>query len=106
MSRIERTFWDDIRESKVVQGFLAEGREEGWVLGRAFTIYEMVRLAAFIHFPSVPIGPELERITNLEELQELCVKMYQLPDAESLRARLANLLPPDHPVNGATKKPS
>ncbi|MGH9843537.1 MAG: hypothetical protein ACREEM_32770 [Blastocatellia bacterium] len=89
---------EDLRESSVVQGWLEEGREEG----RASAVYEMVRRAANRYFPNLVIGPDLERITNLDALEDLCLTMHTLPDAESLRARLAELIPPAQPVNGST----
>jgi len=89
---------EDLRESSFAQAWLAEGREEG----RTSTIYEMVRRAANRYFPNLTIGPELERITNLDALEDLCLTMHALPDAESLRARLAEMIPPAQPVNGST----
>lgn len=93
---------EDLRESSVLQGWLEEEREEGREEGRTSTIYEMVRRAANRYFPNLTIGPELERITNLDALEDLCLTMHTLSDAESLRARLAEMIPPAQPVNGST----
>ena len=54
----------------------------------------MVRRAAARFFPGCDPGPELERITDLEALEELCLTMHELPDAAALQARLVTLLPP------------
>jgi predicted transposase YdaD len=100
---------DIMQESSYVQAWHAQwreegieaGRVEGRVEGRAATVYEMVRRAAERHFPALEIGPELERITNLEALEDLCLAMHELPDAAAVQARLRALLPTNGHVNGA-----
>jgi hypothetical protein len=60
----------------------------------------MVRRAVRLYFPNLTLGSELERITNLDALEDLCLTMHTVPDADTLRARLADLLPPPKPLNG------
>jgi predicted transposase YdaD len=84
---------EDFRQSSIVQAWLEEGREEGAAKGRAAAVYEMVRRAAARTFPPLQIGSELESITNLEALEDLCLTMHELPDAATLQARLLELMP-------------
>jgi predicted transposase YdaD len=96
---------EDFRQSSIVQAWLEEGleeglakgiargREEGIARGRAAAVYEMVRRAAARYFPVVSLGSELESITNLEALEDLCLTMHELPDAATLQARLLELMP-------------
>jgi hypothetical protein len=104
---------EDFRRSSIVQAWLEEGLEKGLEEGlekgleeglekglekgrqegRAAAVYEMVRRAAARSFPTVQIGSELEAITNLEALEDLCLTMHELPDAAALQARLLDLMP-------------
>ncbi|MFN7948496.1 MAG: hypothetical protein U0Z53_24300 [Blastocatellia bacterium] len=72
---------------------LEEGREKGREEGRAAAVREMVRRAAARFFPGFEVGPELERIADLEALEDLCLTMHELPDVAALQARLAALQP-------------
>lgn len=92
---------DIMQESSYVQAWHAQWNAEGRAEGRAETVYEMVRRAAARHFPALEIGPELERITNLEALEDLCLMMHELPDEAAVQARLRALLPTNGHINGA-----
>lgn len=93
-SGIGRAWLEPWREEGFEKGReegLEEGREKGLEEGRAAVVHEMVRRAAARFFPGFEVGPELERITDLEALEDLCLTMHELPDAAALQARLSAL---------------
>lgn len=61
--------------------------------GRLETLHQMLRRAAARRFPGLELGAEIERITDLTGLEDLCLTMHELPDVAALQARLAALLP-------------
>ena len=91
-SSIGRAWLEQWREDGLEEG-REKGREEGREEGRADAVREMVRRAAARYLPGFEIGPELERIADLEALEDLCLTMHELPDAVALQARLAALQP-------------
>jgi hypothetical protein len=64
---------DIMQESSNVQAWHAQWSAEA----RAAEVYQLVRRAAARHFPALEIGLELERITNLEALEDLCLMMHE-----------------------------
>jgi hypothetical protein len=44
------------------------------------------------------LGAEVERIAEVNALEELCLTMHELPDAAALQERLKSLLPANEAV--------
>ncbi len=91
---------EQLRESSVAQAWLLEGFEEGLEKGiekgreegRAAAIHEMFRRAAARYFPLFDPGDKLERVTDLEALEDLCLTMHELPGASALGLELDELV--------------
>lgn len=83
----ETPFYQFIRE----EGF-KEGYEGGYEEGERRVLIEMFRKLAAKYFPDLEIGEELERVRDLVALEQLCLDLYQIPNADALRARLAELI--------------
>ncbi len=53
----------------------------------------MLRRFADKRFPDLQLGEEVDRIHDLDALQQLCVDVvFDLPDAESLKRRIAEFV--------------
>jgi hypothetical protein len=68
--------------------FIAE--EEGLKSTR-----EMLQMLAAKRFPGLKLVEELDRIHNLDALKRLCLEVSDLPDAETLKRRIAELVQAD-----------
>jgi len=53
---------------------------------------EMLHMFAAKRFPELHLGEEVDRIHDLDALQQLCVDVFELPDAETLKRRIADLV--------------
>ncbi len=53
---------------------------------------EMLRMLAAKRFPGLKLGDELDRIHDLSALQRLCLEVSDLPDAETLKRRIDELV--------------
>jgi hypothetical protein len=53
---------------------------------------EMLRMLAAKRFPSLKLGEELDRIHDLSALQRLCLEVSDLPDSETLKRRIDELV--------------
>ena len=51
------------------------------------------------NFAGLEIGAELESITNLEALEDLCLTMHELRDEAALQAHLLELMPTHKRMN-------
>ena len=97
-----------LRQSEMHQAILNEGREEdlqkgleeGRQEGRE-TLINLLRGMAARRFPGFTLGAEAERIQDLEALEQICYELYEIPDAATLRQRLAALsVAPESSNNG------
>ena len=70
---------------------IEEGREEGQLQGRREAITGLFSRLAEKRFPGIQFGDELEAVSDLEGLEQLCVDLDQFPDEASLRKRLAEI---------------
>ncbi|MGH9833671.1 MAG: hypothetical protein ACRD9Y_11675, partial [Blastocatellia bacterium] len=52
----------------------------------------MLRKLAAKRFPDLQLGEEVDRIHNVEALQWLCLEVFDLPDTETLKRRIAELV--------------
>jgi hypothetical protein len=53
---------------------------------------EMLRMLAAKRFPGLKLGEELDRIHDLSALQRLCLEVSDLPDSETLKRRIDELV--------------
>jgi hypothetical protein len=72
-----------LRESSVYQFILQEGKRE--------MLIDMLQRMAHNRFPGVEIKEEVERVNNLEALENLCINLHMLPDEAALHAQLEKL---------------
>jgi predicted transposase YdaD len=95
LGRITMIPLEQLKESSVYQFIVEEGlkqgREQGREQGRLEALAHLLRRLAAKRFPELELGPELERVRDLEGLEQLCVDLDQVPEAEALRRRLAEL---------------
>ena len=75
----------------------AKAAKETAAKERIATTIKLLRLLAAKRFPGVQLGDEVESISDLAALQQLCVDLDDLPDAGALRQRLAGLTRGDKP---------
>lgn len=84
-----------LRESSVYQFILEEGREkgleQGLEQGKRNTLKELLQRVAQNRFPGFAVGEDVERIHDLNALEDLCVNLYTLPDEAALQAQLQAL---------------
>ena len=78
------------REEGLKEG-LKEGREEGREEGQHQAVIELLLYAIGKRFPGPDFKAEVERVLNTDALKRLFLDLDQIPDAEALRARLAEL---------------
>ncbi|MGH9835542.1 MAG: hypothetical protein ACRD9Y_21180 [Blastocatellia bacterium] len=79
---------EQLKESSWYQFVVEEGRDEG----RLETARKMLRMLAAKRFPSLKLGEEVDRIHDLDALERLGLEVYDLPDAETLKRRIAELV--------------
>lgn len=75
-----------LKESSFYQMAVDEGREEGLL-----KLVALFRHLAARRFPGVEFGPEVERVRDLDVLEQLCLDLDRIQDEQALRARLAEL---------------
>jgi hypothetical protein len=75
---------EQLKESSWYQFVAEEGKLEN--------AREMLRMLAAKRFPGFKLGEELDRIHNLDALQRLGLEVYDLPDAETLKRRIDELV--------------
>ncbi len=87
-----------LRESSFYQLILNEGREEGREEGRKeerrialLREADIFRLLADKRFPGIQLGAEVEAVGDPDKLHHLCRELDEIPDAETLRRKLAEL---------------
>lgn len=80
-----------LRESSVYQFILQEGKRE--------MLIDMLQRMAHNRFPGVEIKEEVERVNDLEALENLCVNLHTLPDEATLHAQIGKLA-----ANGQTRE--
>jgi predicted transposase YdaD len=78
---------EQLKESSFYQ-FIAE--EEGLKVAR-----DILQMQAAKRFPGFELGEQAERIRDLEALKRLGLEVSDLPDAETLRRRIAELVQAD-----------
>jgi predicted transposase YdaD len=95
LGRITMVPLEQLRESSVYQFILEEGlekgREEGREEGRTEATVSLLRRLAAKRFPGLELGPELDRVRDLDALEQLCVDLDRFADAEALQQRIAAL---------------
>jgi predicted transposase YdaD len=79
-----------LKESSFYQMAVDEGREEGLEKGLS-KLMDLFRQLAARRFPGVEFGPEVERVRDLDVLEQLCLDLDWIQDEQALRARLAEL---------------
>jgi len=79
-----------LKESSFYQEILEEGREEGREKGRE-ALAGLLRQLAARRFPGIELGDEVKQVRGLAALQQLCLELDDLPTAEALHKRLAEL---------------
>ena len=106
-----------LRETPYIQSIIAEVREEALAenrrqldealtearrqrdeaqqveqeKGRRETLTKLLLGLAAKHFPGADLAPAIEQVSDLDQLETLLLDFDQIPDAETLRARLAEL---------------
>jgi hypothetical protein len=75
---------EQLKESSFYQFILDEGRLED--------AREMLRMLAAKRFPGLKLGEELDRIHDLAALRRLGLEVSDLPDAETLKRRIDELV--------------
>ncbi|HWQ34788.1 MAG TPA: hypothetical protein VNQ79_18205 [Blastocatellia bacterium] len=94
-SSVYQFFAEEERKKGIAQGLeqgLEEGLEQGRLEGMIAAAADLLRRLAARRFPGFEFGPELEQIRNPETLEQLCLELDELPDAEALRQRLTELV--------------
>ncbi len=71
---------------------LKEGLTQGLTQGRAQGVAETLSKLVAKRFPNLNVTEEIDGIHDVNTLQELCLEVADLPDAEALRARLSEVL--------------
>lgn len=79
-----------LRETPYIQSILAEGREEGREEVHQ-AVVEMLLYAIGKRFSGPDFKTDVERVSDTEALKELFLELDQIPDADTLRQRLAVL---------------
>ncbi|MCI0486573.1 MAG: hypothetical protein L0229_08225, partial [Blastocatellia bacterium] len=79
---------------KAIEEGREEGRHEGHLQGRREAVIDLFSRLAEKRFPGIQFRHELEAVSDLEGLEQLCVDLDQFPDEASLRKRLAELVRP------------
>ncbi len=80
-----------LRESSMYQFILDEGRQEGRQEGKRSAVIEMLQRFAAKRFPELEIAEDVNRVEDIAALEQLCLEINELPDAEALRVRLLEL---------------
>lgn len=70
-----------------------KGEAKGEAKGRAALQEALNRIAAR-RFPGFELAGEIERITDIKALEDLCVEINEIPDETALQTRLSELMPP------------
>lgn len=78
---------EQLKESSFYQFVAEEGRLED--------AREMLRMLAAKRFPGLKLGEELDRIHDLDALRRLGLEVSDLPDAETLKRRIDELVQAD-----------
>jgi hypothetical protein len=81
-----------LKETPFYQFIREEAFEEGFEEGERRVLIEVSRKLAAKYFPDLEIGEELEQFRDLVALEQLCLDLYHIPNADALRARLAALI--------------
>ena len=87
----ESSFYQFIVEEGLEEGRkkgLEEGRQEGLQEGVADTLSKLIAK----RFPDLNVTSEIDRIHDVNTLQELCLEVADLSNADALRARLAEAM--------------
>lgn len=71
-----------------------EGREEGREEGRRLAITQFFRHLVSKRFPDLQLGQEVDAVQDLNQLEELAGELDTIPDADTLRYKLAELSAP------------
>ncbi len=83
---------EQLKESSFYQFVVEEGRDEGRQEGGLKTARKMLRMLAAKRFPGLKLGEEVDRIHDLDALERLGLEVSDLPDAEALKRRIAELV--------------
>lgn len=83
---------EQLKESSFYQFVMDEGRAEGRDEGRLEDAREMLRMLAAKRFPGLELGEELDRIHDLDAIRRLGLEVSDLPDVETLKRRIAELV--------------
>lgn len=90
LGRIPMIPMEIYRESSFYQMAVKEGRQEGRQEGRA-RLSNLFLALAQRRFPGANLMAEIERVHDLDALEQLCLSLDQFSSIEALRARLAEL---------------
>jgi hypothetical protein len=78
---------EQLKESSFYQFILEEGELK--------STREMLRMLAAKRFSGLKLGEEVDQIHNLNALQRLCLEVSDLPDAETLKQQIDDLVQAD-----------
>ncbi len=79
---------EQLKESSWYQFMAEEAQKEAELKATAM----MLRRFAAKRFPDLQLGEEVDRIHNVDALQRLCLEVSDLPDAETLKRRIDELV--------------
>ncbi len=85
---------EQIKETPGYQYLFGKAIEEGQLRGRREAVIDLFSRLAEKRFPGIQFGHELEAVSDLEGLEQLCIDLDQVPDEASLQKRLAELARP------------